>query len=181
MFNLSDKNISYLIFPSDLSTIEYERSCNILYSKDYSIIPISTYEGKYERSYIAISSTDNDNLRFDAIFLTEQFNKSSVIIKYLGESNPTKILNDGSEIPMDVILYNEDINSKVYLYNGVSFSFLEKKIYFFPKKKDDFKNGMVIEYFNNNKWNTKSIHNIEQEFDKMYKLLIKYEKVRVEI
>ena len=39
---------------------------------------------------------------------------------------------------------------------------------------------MFVEYFNNNKWNQKQITNIESEYDKTFKLLIKYDKLRIE-
>jgi hypothetical protein len=188
MFNLSDPNISYLLIspeksdnlPSD-NNLNCERICSILYSKDYTIIPVTGYyEGKYEKSFIAVCASDNDNLRFDSIYLMDKYNQDSVIVKYKGENLATKILMDGSEKPMSVAIYDSDLKNKTYLYNGVSFSFVEKKRYFFPKKKEDLKSGMIVEYFNNNKWNQKQIFNIDTEYEKMFKLLIKYEKVRVE-
>lgn len=188
MFNLSDPNISYLLIspeksnnlPSD-NNLNCEKVCSILYSKDYTVIPVTGYyENKYEKSFIAINPSDNDSLRFDAIYLMDKFEQESVIVKYKGEEVATKVEADGSEKPMSVAIYDSDSKNKTYLHNGVSFSFVEKKRYFFPKKKEDLKNGMVIEFFNNNKWTQRQVINVESEYDKMFKLLIKYEKVRVE-
>ena len=39
---------------------------------------------------------------------------------------------------------------------------------------------MIVEYFNENKWTKKQISNIETEYENMYKLLIKYKKLRIE-
>ena len=80
MFNLQDPNISYLIItpekdynhPTDNHHI-CERVCSILYSKDYTLIPMQSFmEGKYSKSFFALSSSDNDTLRMDSIFLMDK-------------------------------------------------------------------------------------------------------------
>lgn len=188
MFNLSDPNISYILISPEKSdnlpsenNLNCEKVCSILYSKDYIIIPISGYhENKYEKSFIAINSHDNDSLRFDTIYLMDQFQQDSVIVKYNGDETATKIESNGSEKPMNVAIYDSDMRNKTYLHNGISFSFVEKKRYFYPKKKEDLKNGMVIEFFNNNKWTQRQVINVESEYEKMFRLLIKYEKIRIE-
>ena len=60
------------------------------------------------------------------------------------------------------------------------FSFVESKRYRIPKSKDDFKAGMIIEYFNNNQWSQKVVENPNDEWERMYKLLLKYDKIRVQ-
>jgi hypothetical protein len=189
MFNLSDRNISYLLIsPEKNSDSQFENSivcekiCNTLYSKDYTVIPITGYfNGVYEKAFISISSNDDNNdLRFDSIYLMDNFNQNFIIVKYKGDDIPTKILPDGSEKPMDINIYDSNESNKIFLHNGISFSFVEKKRYFFPKSKSDLKSGMIVEYFSNNRWTKKTISNIESEYEKMFKLLIKYEKVRVE-
>jgi len=189
MFNLSDPNISYILFSPESETNSeeenkslYERACSILYSKDYTIISVKGFcDGLYENSFIALpKSPNNDDLRKDSIYLLDSFHQDSVIIKYVGEESSSKILSDGSEKPMSVALYNSDLNNKTYLYNGVSFSFIEEKRYYSPKQKSDLKNGMIIEYFNNKKWNTKQISDIDKEYEELYRLLIKYNKLRIE-
>jgi hypothetical protein len=116
----------------------------------------------------------------DAIYLMDEFDQDTVIVKYKGDEIATKIESTGTEKPMSVAIYDSDLKNKTYLYNGVSFSFVEKKRYFFPKKKEDLKNGMIVEFFNNNKWIQRQVISIESEYEKMFKLLIKYEKIRVE-
>jgi hypothetical protein len=189
MFNLLDKNISYILVSPERvnntlsqNNINCEKLCSILYSKDYTIFSITGFhEGKYEKSFLAISSsTNNDELRFDAIYIMDEFEQESVIVKYLDEIVASKIFSDGSEKTLSLLVYDSNLQNKSYLYNGISFSFVENKRYFFPRKKEDLKNGMLVEYFNNNKWNQRQILNIDNEFDKLYKLLIKYEKVRIE-
>ena len=45
---------------------------------------------------------------------------------------------------------------------------------------EELKNGMIIEYFNNNKWNELPVNNLDTQYDKMFKLLMKYDKLRIE-
>ena len=187
MFNLSDPKIGYIIISSQTestsaSEVKFlsEKLATILYSKDYTIIPVTGYfEGRYEKSYVAISNEDNDKLRTDAILLMDEFNQSSVIVKYLNETQATKILNDGSERSLGIAIYDSEMKNKTYIYNGVSFSFIEQKRYYFPKEKKDLKPGMIVEFFNNNKWTSRQISDVDVEYEKMYKLLMKYEKLRV--
>lgn len=187
MFNLSDPNIGYIIISSqnDLTPnadIKYrsDKLANILYAKQYTLIPVTGYyDQRYEKSYIAVNVEDNDRLRNDAIYLMDEFDQDSVIVKYLNETSAKKILSDGSELPLGIAIYDSDLKNKTYIYNGVSFSFIEQKRYYFPKEKKELKPGMIVEFFNNNKWNSKQIVNLDTEYDKMYKLLMKYEKLRI--
>ena len=108
-----------------------------------------------------------------------QFSKKEIIIKYKGENMLSRINFDGSEIPIEVNYYDNNLNKKTYIHEGISFTLTEKKRYFFPKKKEELKSGMLIEYFNNNAWCQKQVANLDNEYEKMYKLLMKYEKIRV--
>jgi hypothetical protein len=190
MFNLIDKNISYLLISPEKEThtdlenkSNCERACSILYSKDYTVLSVKGYyEGKYENSFLAIPNQEsNDDLRKDALLLLKTFNQDCVIIKYLGEESATKIQEDGSEKPLETLVYNSDLNNKTYLYDGVSFSFVEKKRYFFPTKKEDLKTGMVLEYLHNTNWVKKEVFDLEREYLDLYKLMMKYNKLRVEV
>ena len=176
MTGLDQPNTSYIILSSD----KLDDMVSILYAKEYQIIPIKGYyKGQYEESVIAYGRVDNDTLRNDVIFLLNHFHEDCAIIKYSGESTVKKIFRDGSERPMGIVMYNTDAENISYLHNGVSFSFVESKRYWKPSKKEDFRVGMLVEYFNNNKWYEKLVENPNDEFEKFYKLLIKYDKVRV--
>ena len=187
MFNLTDKRISYIIIsPGDntLSNVENnflcDKACNILYSKDYTIFPITEYQnGKYNKSLLAISNTNNDDLRRDSIHLIDEFQKESVIVKYKDEEDVKKILENGSEKILGISSYDGDSNTTAYLYNGSSFSLVEKKRYKTLISKEQLKRGMIIEFFNNDKWIEKKIDNVDVEYERLYKLLIKYQKLRV--
>ena len=174
--NLQEQNMSYVILSSD----KLDDMISILYAKEYQIIPIKGYyRGQYEDSVIAFGRVDNDNLRKDVLFLINHFHQECAIIMYLGETSVKKIFKDGSENPLGIVMYNTDAENISYLYNGVSFSFVEQVRYWKPTKKEDFRVGMLVEYFNKDKWYERLVEDPSQEYEKIYKLLIKYNKVRV--
>ena len=174
--NLQEQNMSYVILSSD----RLDDMVSILYAKEYQIIPIKEYyKGQFDDSVISYGRVDNDNLRKDVLFLLNHFHQDSAIIKYLDESVVKKIFKDGSEKIMGVQMYNTDDENTSYLYNGHSFSFVEQVRYWKPTKKEDFRVGMIVEYFNKDKWYERLVENPNDEYEKLYKLLIKYDKVRV--
>ena len=176
MLDLKSPQISFLLLSSDNALSSY------LYSRDYYIIDIKEYyEGKFGDSILAFTSIESNELRRDSIHIMEHFGQECAIIKYKDDYSPKKIFRDGQERPMDIILYNTDSNNRSYILNGLSFSFIEEQQYYIPRKKDDFKVGMIVELFSNNKWIEKKVHNPEIEFEKMYALLMKYNKIRIPV
>jgi hypothetical protein len=188
MFKLTDENTTYiLICPESekASKLENywncERACSVLYSKDQTVLPINELRrGKYYKNYLGISSlSNNDEIRKEYLHILEFLDLESCIIKYVGEQQPKLLHKSGQEKLLSFSTYESVEDSSIYIHDGVSFCFKEVERYFFPNKKEQLKNGMIVEYFNNNKWNKKQIDNIDEEFDKMYKLLIKYNKLRI--
>ncbi len=177
MLDLSNPHLSFILLSSD----NLDDMKSILWAKNYQIIPLQGYyQGNYEESAIAFSDIDNDELRKDLIFLLNHFRQNCGIIKYKGETGAKKIFNDGSERPLGIVLYNTDAENISYLYNGLSFSFVEQARYWKPTKKEDFKIGMIVEYLNNKNWIKREVKNLDDEYDNLYKLLIKYDKIRVQ-
>ena len=187
MFNITDKNTSYLIVSPELESntnidnkFLCDKLCNILYAKGYTILPINCYyNDNYEKSFMAICNDNNDVLRSDSFYLMNEFNQDYIILKYRGEDNAKKILNNGSERLLEMSIYDSNSKNKIYLYNGISFSFLEKKRYQFLTSKEQLRRGMIVEFYNNDQWIEKKIDNIDVEYERLYKLLIKYNKLRV--
>ena len=178
MLNLKDPNISYILISSD----NINNLTSYLYSREYYLLDIKGYcHEKFENSLIAFSEMSNNDLRKDAIHIMTYFGQENLIIKYKDEVNPKRIYENGSEQPLGIIMYNTDIEKISYIYEGVSFSFVEQQLYYFPKKSYDFKTGMVVECFSNNKWVEKKVVNPELEFNKMYNLLMKYNKIRIPV
>lgn len=189
MFNIKDPKLSFILISPERrewsqldNNLSCERCCSMLYSKDYTVFPIATYEkNRTSRSFLALPfSNSNDELRMDSIFLMEKFGLESIVVKYHSENTPCKLSYDGSERPLSMSLYESNDNGKVYVHGGISFTFTEQKKYFFPKNKTELKTGMIVEFFNNNRWVTKQVSNPEDEWERMYKLLTKYGKLRVE-
>ena len=178
MLNLKDPKVSYLLASSsDISNLS-----SYLYSRDYYLLDIKGYyQGKFENSVLAFTHLSNDDLRRDALHILEHFNQDFLILKYKDETAAKKIFESGQELPLGILLYNTDSENKSYIYEGVSFSFIEQQLYYFPKKKEDFKSGMIVEYFSNNKWIEKKVKNPEDEFAKMFSLLMKYNKIRIPV
>jgi hypothetical protein len=176
VIDLNNPKMSFVLLSSD----RLDDMVSILYAKNYQVIPMQAYyKGQYEDSVIAFSAIDNDELRKDLIFLLNHFHQDSAVIKYIGETDVKKLFRDGSEKPMGVTLYNTDDENVSYLYNGISFSFVEQVRYWKPTKMEDFRVGMIVEYLNKNKWYQKTIEDPTLEWHDMFKLLIKYDKVRV--
>jgi hypothetical protein len=177
MLGLEQPNTSYMLISSSENM---EQITSVLYAKNYQILPIKGYfEGKFEDSIMAFGRTDNEELRNDTLFLLGHFNEKNAILKYLGESEAKKLFFNGSEEPLEIVMYNTNESNKSYIHSGISFSFVEKTRYWKPKSEQDLKIGMIVEYQNNNKWYERIVRNPKEEWEKLYKLLTKYDKVRI--
>jgi hypothetical protein len=177
MLGLEQPNTSYMLISSSENL---DQITSVLYAKNYQILPIKGYfEGMFEDSIMAFGRTDNDELRNDILFLLGHFNEKNAIIKYLGESEAKRVFFNGSEEPLEIVMYNTNESNKSYIHSGISFSFVEKTRYWKPKSQEDLKIGMVVEYQNNNKWYERIVRNPKEEWEKLYKLLTKYDKVRI--
>lgn len=176
MIDLNNPNLSFIL----LSSNKIDDLISVLYTRNFSVVPIKGYyKGNYEDSVIAYSDIDNNELRNHILILLNLFNQDCGFIKYLGHPEVTKIFKDGSERSMSVTLYNTDDENISYLLNGISFSFVEKVRYWKPTKLDDFKSGMIVEYFNGNRWSEKIVINPVQDWNDSLMLLCKYDKLRV--
>ena len=176
MIDLNNPKTSFILISSEF----LDDMMSILWAKNFEIVPIKGYyKGEYEDSVLAFAKVDNDELRKEILFLLNHFHQDCGFIKYFGETDVTKVFSDGSEKPMGITLYNSDEENISYLYNGVSFSFVEKVRYWKPTKMEDFKVDMIVEYLNNNKWCQKKVDDPTKDWDNMFKLLTKYGRVRV--
>lgn len=190
MLNLNDKNTHYIIITANKKGVGKEMNEkrnslleDSLFRRNYRLVKLGgIYEGVEEDSFLAFKDVlpiVNNEIRYDVIELMDQFQQEAVIVKYLGEETPKKVTIDGGENPMGLVKYSGDTDNRSYFYDGVSFSFSERKRYYTPTKQSDFKEGMVVEYLNDNKiWVEKEVVNPEKEYNDMYKLLIKYNRIR---
>jgi hypothetical protein len=178
MLDLRNSELSYiLVSASNLRSLS-----SYLYSKDYYLVEIKGYyEGIFEDSVLAFTNLEPSDLKEDCKNIMNFFDQDCVIVKYKNQNNAFKIFSDGQEKPLGILLYNTDSKNKSYIHDGLSFSFVEQQLYYFPKEKSDFKEGMVVEFLNNNKWVEKKVVDPVNEFEKIYKLLIKYNKIRIPV
>src|ERR1035437_2003496 len=188
--NLTDIGISYIIISAHKSELNSDENLKrsskletILYAKEYTIQHIrGYYNNKWEDSYLAWNeSSDNQELKKDALFLINEFNQESVIIKYKDEVLTKKLYKDGKEEPLALNMYDSDMNNKSYVIQGLSFSFVEQKQYKMTTDKSQLKSGMIVEICNNNQWSEKMINDVEKEWDSMYRLFAKHNKLRFSI
>ncbi len=175
MLDLKSDKISYILISSNKGGLN-----SYLYSREYNIFDLKKYyEGKFDDSIIAFTNLDSNSIRRDSIHIMDHFDQESIIVKYKNETSPIKMSNSGYQNPLDVVMYNTDSKNISYILEGISFSFINEKVYQFPRKKTDFKKGMLVECFSNNKWIERIVGNVDVEYEKMYNLLIKYDKVRI--
>jgi hypothetical protein len=178
MLDLKNPNISYILVSSE----NLKSLTSYLYSRDFYLVDIKGYyEGKFEDSLIAFTDLEKDELYQECLHIMKYFDQECIIAKFKNENSAIKVFEDGQQKPLGILLYNTDSSNKSYIHDGLSFSFVEKQLYYFPKNKDDFKSGMIIECFSNNKWIEKKVDNPDLEYSKMYSLLIKYNKIRIPV
>lgn len=187
MLNLIDENVAYLLvspyqenISEDDNFLAMNRVQSLLYNREYSLISLTGYSGgKWNKSYLAYNNKDNQTLREDALFILEMTNQKEIAIKYEGDTKLRLINIDGGESTLSLQNYSENSNSyKVYIYNGYYFSLVPEARYFMIESKNQIKTGMKLEFFNNDRWNEKVVYDVDKEFENMYKLLIKYKKLR---
>lgn len=183
---LNDPYINYIIISAyqsdedDLKNrLEHSRLQDKLIFRDFTILEMGG-NGSVP-SLLAYKDCDNNELRYDAIELMDDFKQEFVIVKYLNEGDAKKIVHDGSELLLGVVEYSGDNSHHNFFVEGSVFSFEPRKRYWDPKKVSDFSEGMVVEILdNNNQWIEKVIKDPEVEYERMYKVLIKYDKIRIE-
>lgn len=180
---LDDPYINYIIISAYQSKeddfknrLEFSRLHDKLIYKDFTILEMGSNS---QPSFLAYKECDDNELRYDAIELMDDFKQKFVIVKYLNETDAKKILHDGREKLLGVVEYSGDENHHNFYVEGKGFSFEPKVRYWSPRDLKDFKEGMVVEFLNNNnQWVEKVVKDPEVEYERMYKLLSRYGKLR---
>lgn len=174
--DLLNSELSFVI----LNCENHDRMMNFLWARGFKLAPLKSYwRKKYYKNVIAIKDLSNNELRNEVIYILDKLNIKRGIIKYKGEDKLKRIDNDGTENKLDVVYYNTNDNVITYIYDDVAFSLKKSKEYWTPKSKNDFKMGMIVEYFNKDNWVQHKINNPSEEWDGLFKLLLKYNKVRI--
>lgn len=186
MSNLLDVSTSYILFTPDTASSEYSWICekytSLTHAKGYSDVELTSIGGDqiYNKTYISYyTQCDNDKIRRDALALLTEFDKNSIIVKYSWENKPKMILSDGSERLLDIRFYSNEITERIYIHNGISFGFETIKRFYFPSKKQDLHKNMIIELYNDTKWVEYIVDDVDSEWEDIYKIFAKYEKIRI--
>lgn len=173
---LNEAKYTYILFSSNkIQAIE-----SLIYSSGYDYEYIKEYEsGLIKDSIICYINENNNKIREYALDIMNQLYLETLILKYNNSEYLSRLYRDGTEMLLNI---DYDLfENEIFVYNGCSFSFTEATLYKIPTLKEDFKVGMIIEFLNNNKWSEKKVSDPDLEYEKMYKLLIKYEKIRIRL
>lgn len=152
-----------------------------LHSRNYQISEIDKFSnGIFEKCLIAFSENSGGSIVPDINHLFKIFDIKSIIYKFSGYKKPMVVHKDGSKSFLEIVFYSNDPDLDSYIREGVSFSFIKSKEYFYPKKKDEFREGMIVECFSTSGWIEKTVgKNVEEEYKSVYSILSKYDRIRV--
>jgi hypothetical protein len=190
MFNLQNEDLSFIIINSEkeFQTVlenyhNSERLYSVLDSKEFSIFKLKDFKkSKMSPAYLAVTQLkENDSIRAEALHILEFMDISSLILKYKDSKNPILLEKNGHETPLLFEFYPNNQEEQFYVLEGLSFNFKKDQRFFFPKNKSHLKQGMVVEYLNDDIWKSRKIDNLDVEYNKMYSLLMKYDKLRIPI
>lgn len=184
---ITHKSFSYFIISAFRHESDIESNLKInssledsIYLLDYSIIKIGAEVNGYKSDALFCYNLNrtSDDIRKDLLYLLAKYNLPSGVVKYFEENLPKKVLKNGEEVQLNIVEWSADNNIINYFYNGIRFSFKEMKRYSMIKNLSDIKKGMTVEYLNNDIWVSRVVENVNEEWDRMYKLLVKYNKLR---
>ena len=157
--------------------LRHSKLHDTLIHRDFNVMEMSGNQP----CYIAYKECDNNDLRYDAIELMDQYKQQYVIVKYKGEVESKKITYEGKELLLGLVEYSgEQESNENFFVEGRAFSFEPRKRYWTPKKVGDIKEGMVVELKDNSgNWVEKVVKDPEVEYERMYKLMSRYNKLRI--
>jgi len=187
MLELTEKSASYLIVSpardlrdQSVAALEASRAQSMLYGRNYTLISLTGYSGGvYDRSFLAYGQQDNDSLRSDALAYMRESAQGDVVVKYSGSSELTLLSRDGSEHPLSVHPYDGSEGVRAFIHGSDCFTLRRERRYRMVESRAEIKRGMVLEYLNNGRWNEVRVADPDTEYDRMFRLLIKYGKLRV--
>jgi hypothetical protein len=178
VLNLNDPSVSYFI----MSSKQIDATKTLLWAKEWEVLPLKGYyNNTLEDSILAYKECSNEELKDEAIFMLKTFKEESCIVKYKGNKNSNKLYNNRKESELTEAFFNTESANKSYLYNGMFFSYNEVKSYKIIETKEELKNGIIVEFFDNKNWKQKIVNDKDLEWEHFYKLMVKYKKVRIAI
>lgn len=177
--DLSSLGIGYLLFTDgDLDGVYF----HLTNSGNFHVNEIKTYlNGVYGRAVVGVPRTvvECHKVKEIAIFPLLKMGCVRSIVKYQEKNHPVLLFPNGTENPLNPIPYNTDASRLTFIAEHFTFAFSEQQTYTFPEKKEDLSDNMILEYYDGNKWVERKVMDVNTEYEKMYRLLLKYKKIRV--
>ena len=171
-----DLDVSYII----ISDTNIDNISSYLYSRDYKLIEMTKFkDGTFTDCLVGITEKIKSDVMSDINHISNHFKLQFVIAKFFGDECPVRLNENGTIDDLDLIMYDTNLDLDSYIKDGVSFSFVKKKKYSYPKEKKDFKVDMIIECYSSNGWIEKIVKDVDSEFDSIYSILSKFDRVRV--
>ncbi len=172
--DLNNKDISYVIFSGN----KWSQIMSYLYSKEYTIHEMRTVQSDFiGKAILTYSSISNSELEKDTLFILEHFEEDHAYIKFKDTTEIQRISKYNIN-PVSVSMYESNDDQLKYIIGEYSFSFNKMDKYMLLEKKEQITEGMCLEYFNDNKWNKTIVNDVDKEWNSMYSLLSKYNKLR---
>jgi hypothetical protein len=174
IMDLNNKDISYVIFSGN----KWSQIMSYLYSKEYTIHEMRTVQSDFiGKAILTYSSISNSELEKDTLFILEHFEEDHAYIKFKDTTEIQRISKYNIN-PVSVSMYESNDDQLKYIIGEYSFSFNKMDKYMLLEKKEQITEGMCLEYFNDNKWNKTIVNDVDKEWNSMYSLLSKYNKLR---
>lgn len=160
------------------NTFQTQKLLDNLYCFEYVVYPIMNYKG--HRYFLAYKDGNTAEFKKECLQFINNYKQDFAIVKFSGKEHPVKLYKDGTDRLLHPTIFENAAHS--FIYNGTTFSFRESKKYHLIKSKDELSNDMIIEYLDNNKqWVERKVENVDSEYEDFYKLMIKYDKVRLAV
>jgi hypothetical protein len=177
--DLNSPDISYVLFSDgDLDGTYFHMSL----TNNYQVNEIKTYlNGNYGSAVLAIpkNNIDQRTIKEDVMSPILKMGCKRAVVKYPGKTHPSLLFPNGSEKPLNPIPYNTDGSRLTYIVEHLTFAFDEMRTYVFIEKKEELHNNMIVECHDGTKWVERQIIDRDTEYEQLYKLMMKYRKVRV--
>lgn len=168
---------SLLVYSSelDIDVLSY------LYGKGYSVDEIVVYVAPNTlfKAFICTSEyiNDDDEVRRSAIELQNDNIISECLINY-NNYGVVRLRKDGYEEQTICKVYETDTTYPIYIKDNISYSYPTSDRYIPITNKDQLRIGMLVELYSNGEWLEKFVDNLTVDYDNIYSLFIKHNKIR---
>lgn len=152
---------------------------SLLYSRGYILQTIQkVVDGQGSEALLAYKNSAGEDLERDIFELFDKAHLDSVIL--LHDGFYTHIKGQGSRIELEISTDQSSGGDELF------FVIKERPLFFSPKKlykdilqKEELIGEKMVQIFNQNRWQTMIIENLDEDWNNIYKLFAKYNKLRL--